>query len=121
MHKNCKKCKLQGTGSRNLSMGTCTIILLKIYFDHVEQLNSPIDRKKPKSNCLYIREGELFWKGDYDSQKELIELSDFNLCGKWLSSGEESKKFINHYFVLKWQGKSKQHLTVVKVYSKATF
>ena len=85
-------------------MTTCTIILLKIYFDQVEQLNSPIDGEKLKSNCLYIRESELLRKGDFDSRKELIE-SDFNLCGKWLSSGGESMKFINRYFVLKRQGK----------------
>ena len=52
-------------------------------------------------------------KGDYDGLKELIE-SDFNLSGKWLSSGGESKEFIHRDFVLKWQGKSKQRLTVVK-------
>ena len=40
--------------------------------------------------------------------------SDFNLSGKWLSSGGESKEFIHRDFVLKWQGKSKQRLTVVK-------
>ena len=49
----------------------------------------------------------------YDDLQELSK-SDFNLSGKWLSSGGESKEFIHHDFVLKWQGKSKQRLIVVK-------
>lgn len=48
-----------------------------------------------------------------DGLKELIE-SDFNLSGKWLSSGGESREFIHRDFALKWHGKSKQRLTVVK-------
>ena len=72
-----------------------------------QQLNNPVDRKELKSTCLYIQEGELFWKEDYDGLKGLIE-SDFNLSGKWLSSGGESKEFIHRDFVLTWQGKSKQ-------------
>ena len=59
-----------------------------------QQLNSHIGWKKIKSTCLYIQEGKLFWEGDYNGLKELIE-SDFNLSGKWLSSGRESKEFIH--------------------------
>ena len=55
----------------------------------------------------------MFWKGDYDGLQELIK-SDLNLSGKWLSSGGETKEFIHRDFILKWKGKSKQHLVVVK-------
>ena len=78
-----------------------------------QQLNGANDEKRLKSSCLYIQEDELFWKGGYDDLQELIK-SDFNLSGKWLSSGGESKEFIHRDFVLKWQGKSKQRLIVVK-------
>jgi hypothetical protein len=51
--------------------------------------------------------------GGYDDLRELIK-NDFNLSGKLISPGWESKEFIHCDFALKWQGKSKQRSIVVK-------
>ncbi len=78
-----------------------------------QPLNGANDEKILKSTCLFIQEGDLFWKESYDGLKELIK-SDFNLTGKWLSCGGESKECIHRDFVLRWQGKSNQRLVIVK-------
>ena len=37
-----------------------------------QPLNGANDEKILKSTCLFIQEGDLFWKGSYDGLKELI-------------------------------------------------
>ena len=66
-----------------------------------------------KFSNLILKDNEFAWKGSLKSLKLFVQ-SDLNIEGQWLSLGGEVKEFASKNYTMKWYGKKKQKLVIIR-------
>ena len=66
-----------------------------------------------KLSNLIIKDNEFAWKGSLESLKSFVR-SDLKIEGKWSSPGSDVKQFVSEDYTLKWYGKRKQKLVIIR-------
>ena len=66
-----------------------------------------------KMSNLIIKDNEFAWKGSLECLKLFVQ-SDLNIEGQWLSSGGDVKQFVSKDYAMKWYGKRRQKLVIIR-------
>ena len=66
-----------------------------------------------KLSNLTIKDNEFAWKGSLESLKLFVQ-SDLNIEGQWLSPGGDVKQFVSKDYAMKWYGKKRQKLVIIR-------
>ena len=66
-----------------------------------------------KLSNLTIKDNEFAWKGSLESLKLFVQ-SDLNIEGQWLSPGGDVKQFVSKDYAMKWYGKRRQKLVIIR-------
>ena len=91
-----------------------SFVIIEDYFASPLPKQNTLIASTPLKIANLIRLGNEFaWEDSLESLKEFIK-DKLNIEGKWSSPGEETKLFTSANCLMKWYGKSRKKLVVVK-------
>ena len=89
-------------------------VIIEDYFASPIPKRNTLIASTPLKIINLIRLGNEFaWEGSLESLKQFIK-DDLNIEGKWSSPGGETKLFTSANCLMKWYGKSRKKLIIVK-------
>ena len=91
-------------------------VLIEDYFSSSQTLyqqNTIITSTPFKEANLTCQDKGFVWKGSLDSLKKFV-CDEINLHGSWTSPGREAKVFTCKDYTIKWQGRTRKKLAVIR-------